>query len=42
LGRFNNEDNPKINNYVIKVKKDGTWELGENLKEYFPHFPGKK
>jgi hypothetical protein len=34
-GRFENEDEPNIRNYVVKFLPDGTYELTENLKEYY-------
>lgn len=34
-GRFENEDEPLINNYVVKFSPDGTYQLGERLNEYY-------
>ena len=34
-GRFENEDEPLINDYVIKFLPDGTYQLGERVKEYY-------
>lgn len=34
-GRFDNEEEPKITNYVAKFSPDGTYELGERTKEYY-------
>ena len=34
-GRFENEDNPLIDQYVVKFSPDGTYEINERYKEFF-------
>ena len=34
-GRFDNESEPKITNYVIKISPEGTYQLNKNLKKYY-------
>jgi len=34
-GRFDNEDEPKIERYVIKILPDGTFKLGEFIENYY-------
>ena len=34
-GRFENEENPLIDRYVVKFSPDGTYEVNERYKEYF-------
>ena len=34
-GRFENEENPKIDRYVVKFNPDGTYELGKYIKNYY-------
>jgi hypothetical protein len=33
-GRFENEDAPLIDSYVVKFSPDGTYEINERYKEY--------
>lgn len=34
-GRFENEDEPLINNYVIKFLPDGTFKINEKFEKYY-------
>lgn len=34
-GRFENEEKPLIDRYVVKFSPDGTYEVNERYKEYF-------
>lgn len=34
-GRFENEDSPKLGSAVIKFLPDGTFEIREDLREYY-------
>ncbi len=34
-GRFENENNPLINNYLIKFNPNGSWEINEKYKKYY-------
>ena len=34
-GRYEHENNPNIDNYVIKFQPDGSYDLNKRLKEYY-------
>ena len=34
-GRFDNEENPKINNYIVRFLPDGEFELNRKIAEYY-------
>lgn len=34
-GRFENEEKPPVNKYIIKIFSDGNFELGESTSEYY-------
>lgn len=35
--RFENENSPRIENFVLRITKDGLFELGEFEKKYYIH-----
>ncbi len=34
-GRFENENEPRINNYIVKFNPDGTYNIHDRLKKYY-------